>query len=162
MAYWKKILRLAWELKHFNVILQMDAFFFFFFSVSIYLRLWLYTEIVKTKEIQHVKWCAIAQIVLLQGFLWDHCLGQALSTGTCRSHLQQHPPLVASLDAPSPTPSSPSGPVGAEVKGSRWRLGKWHVASHMAQTSTTNTTLCTQMPELGHQCHNWQTLELVD
>lgn len=158
MAYWKKILRLAWELKHFNVILQMEAFFF----LSPYTWDYDCTQIVKTKEIQHGKWCAIAQIVLLQDFLWDHCLGQALSTGTCRSHLQQCPLLVTSLDAPSPTPSSPSGTVGAEVKGSRRRLGKWHVASHMAQTSTTNTTLCTQMPELGHQCHNWQTLGLVD
>lgn len=31
----------------------------------------------------------------------------------------------------------------------------WH------KRSTTNTTLCTQTPELGHQCHNWHDRPLV-
>lgn len=60
MAYWKKILRLAWELKHFNVILQMEAFFF----LSPYTWDYDCTQIVKTKDIQHGKWCPFARLFM--------------------------------------------------------------------------------------------------
>lgn len=105
------------------------------------------------QNIQHVKWRAMAWIVLLRGCLWDHCLGWALGTGVCYTHLQQLP--LGDFCLMPPLPPQPFNWLLQAQSGLRLREagGGWKNCILLLiwqKPSTTNTMLCTQTPKLGH------------